>query len=148
MTTPIRRPRVSYEQIEQLTEFLCANPQLARGYGKTKAGRHFCQEKWEEIADILNSVEGGVYKTWKEWYKYWNDYKANIKKKQAAMTKSMEGADATMPPPDMQMSAPEERILYLLAAEPSRIEFHDANKREYCSFYVEMGCFYNKSIAQ
>ncbi|KAJ8737943.1 hypothetical protein PYW08_000538 [Mythimna loreyi] len=109
--------RPSYAQLEKLIEFMEENPKFAKGLMRCTPGRYETQLKWEELANILNNMDG-ITKTARQWSRFWADKKYSIKKRQVAQRNASAyrlryGLDDDAPP----LSNLDDRILLLVTSK-------------------------------
>ncbi|XP_060805386.1 uncharacterized protein LOC106129802 isoform X2 [Amyelois transitella] len=112
----VRNRRVSMRQLELLWEFLNSNKDIATGFNRSLQAKEYSARKWQEIAEILNAQGDGALKDGKMWSKYWVDYKAKLKKRNAALHSSRRrtgGGSANEPP----LSQIEDKFLSILGVD-------------------------------
>ncbi|XP_060810161.1 uncharacterized protein LOC106139572 isoform X2 [Amyelois transitella] len=103
-------------QLELLWEFLNSNKDIATGFNRSLQAKEYSARKWQEIAEILNAQGDGALKDGKMWSKYWVDYKAKLKKRNAALHSSRRrtgGGSANEPP----LSQIEDKFLSILGVD-------------------------------
>lgn len=59
--------RVSNEQLDELLDFLDANPAVAKGVGLGTRSKETIDREWDNLADALNAHGGGCSKSGKRW---------------------------------------------------------------------------------
>ncbi|CAH1102118.1 unnamed protein product [Psylliodes chrysocephalus] len=74
------------KQLEVLIDFLEKNRDIVSGRAGGPNARNILKEKWQNIADVLNSLGYGS-KTADKWLKTWTDMKYNLKKKASDIKK-------------------------------------------------------------
>ncbi|CAH1171086.1 unnamed protein product [Phaedon cochleariae] len=82
----------SQQQKNELVQLLQSQQYAVLLTGKFTGNFTFkeAQEKWKEIASILNSIPG-CNKDWKHWRKTWQDIRSKTKKRQVDQTKYTRG---------------------------------------------------------
>ncbi|XP_045541821.1 uncharacterized protein LOC123723287 [Papilio machaon] len=107
--------RTSHAQYVMMVEFMEKNGDLSKPSGGPR-GRHFIQQKWQELAEKLNSDGSGDPRTDDKWRKVWSDYKNNVKRKWAKINRA---AQATGGGPALQLSLTdlENRIMQIIGVQ-------------------------------
>lgn len=61
-----KRSRATSEQLNQMVDFMALNPDFAAGRFQKMHGKYEKDKKWQELADVLNSL-GSAVKTMEQW---------------------------------------------------------------------------------
>ncbi|KAG5880103.1 hypothetical protein JTB14_011606 [Gonioctena quinquepunctata] len=86
----------SQQQKQQLIEMVTRDKELLSGKFSNSFTKEDCMEKWETIAQVLNSMPGAS-KQWMQWKKTWQDMKCTTKKKHVIIKNHMQGTGGGPP---------------------------------------------------
>ncbi|KAL4713268.1 hypothetical protein ACJJTC_018616 [Scirpophaga incertulas] len=82
--------RTSHPQYTIMVEFMEKHGDLSKPSAGAR-GRHYVQQKWKELTDMLNSDGTGDSRTEEKWRKVWSDFKNNTKKKWSKINRFAQG---------------------------------------------------------
>ncbi|CAH1645557.1 unnamed protein product [Spodoptera littoralis] len=107
--------QVSVRQLELLVDFMEKHRMLALGRVRGKEGHILSTKLWTELAAILNSetADPSMYRSAKEWNKFYNDYKCRIKNKSRKIGQSQRKTGGG-PSEAQPLSELEERLCSIL----------------------------------
>ncbi|XP_045505299.1 uncharacterized protein LOC123701784 isoform X3 [Colias croceus] len=112
----VKRRRVSGRQLDLLWEYLDSHRDLACALNRSLQAKEYATRKWKEIADLLNEQGDGALKDWREWSKYWVDYKAKLKKR-ASVVRSSQTLTGDETGDDTALSERDLKFLQLMAED-------------------------------
>ncbi|XP_045504453.1 uncharacterized protein LOC123701078 isoform X2 [Colias croceus] len=107
--------RTSHPQYTIMVEFMEKHGDLSKPSGGPR-GRHYVQQKWKELIDMLNSDGTGDSRTEEKWRKVWSDFKNNVKKKWAKINRSAQGTGGG-PAIQLTLTDLENRVLNLIGVQ-------------------------------
>ncbi|KAL4718133.1 hypothetical protein ACJJTC_002131 [Scirpophaga incertulas] len=82
--------RTSHPQYTIMVEFMEKHGDLSKPSAGAR-GRHYVQQKWKELTDMLNSDGTGDSRTEEKWRKVWSDFKNNTKKMWSKINRFAQG---------------------------------------------------------
>ncbi|XP_050558751.1 myb/SANT-like DNA-binding domain-containing protein 4 isoform X1 [Spodoptera frugiperda] len=106
------RLRASPEQFSLLIEFMESHGDLSRPQMGLQ-GKVRSEGLWQELAEILNAVGGGINKTADKWKRVWSDWKTKTKKKASVINRDIHGTGGG-PSRGKPLSRLEERVLRII----------------------------------
>ncbi|XP_045785418.1 uncharacterized protein LOC123880986 isoform X2 [Maniola jurtina] len=108
------RARASGEQFSALLEYMESHGDLSKPQPGAQ-GRLRADRSWQELANLLNSIGGGVNKTPEKWKKVWADWKSKTKKKALMIRRHASGTGGG-PSRGPNLTALETRLLGIIGA--------------------------------
>ncbi|CAG9831579.1 unnamed protein product [Diabrotica balteata] len=120
-----RSTNASDEQKKLLLEFMKKNPNLLAAKFSNTFSQNDAQNKWQGIANVLNSCGDGANKNWRAWRKTWQDIRSRTKAKNGQLKKHAQGTGGG--PPIEKANPFEQEVLETitvisLAGQPDIVE--------------------------